>query len=69
MGGHADVIEFFLGKGVSIDDTDWKGWTPLYYASAADKLELAKFLVNKGANIHVRDNGLGMGPVQSMAST
>lgn len=53
-GRHENIVELFLNKGVSIDDTDANGLTPLHYAVRFDHLELTKFLINKGANIHAK---------------
>ncbi|GFT71159.1 hypothetical protein NPIL_297601, partial [Nephila pilipes] len=49
--GHINVVEFFLGKGISIDANDGRGYTPLHYAARKGNLKMVKFLVGKGAGI------------------
>ncbi|GFS56364.1 hypothetical protein NPIL_568051 [Nephila pilipes] len=51
--GHKNVIEFFLiSRKINVDDTDDCSATPLQYAIVGNQLEIVKFLVNRGANIH-----------------
>ncbi|MCA7010493.1 ankyrin repeat domain-containing protein [Wolbachia endosymbiont of Tribolium confusum] len=50
-----DIIEFFLSKGVGINDTDKQGYTPLHYAAWRGRLEVAKFLIEKGADMNAAD--------------
>ncbi|MHB1456491.1 MAG: ankyrin repeat domain-containing protein [Armatimonadota bacterium] len=33
---------------------DPTGWTPLYYAAAGDHVEIAKFLIDNGADINLK---------------
>jgi ankyrin repeat protein len=40
-----------LKTGAPVDGVDWKGFTPLHWASAADHLELARILLDAGAPI------------------
>nr|WP_223158783.1 ankyrin repeat domain-containing protein [Wolbachia endosymbiont of Pentalonia nigronervosa] len=56
QGGSKDVIEFFLSKGVNIDDTDQNNCTPLHYAAWQGELDTVKFLVSQGANVNAKDN-------------
>ncbi|QLK11945.1 ankyrin repeat domain-containing protein [Wolbachia endosymbiont of Diaphorina citri] len=51
-----NIIEFFLGEGVSIDDVD-RSVAPLYYASWNGNFDLVKYLVEKGADINAQDKG------------
>ncbi|WP_265027948.1 ankyrin repeat domain-containing protein [Wolbachia endosymbiont (group A) of Calamotropha paludella] len=64
---YKDIIEFLLGKGVSVDDTSNYGWTPLHYTAWwKGCLEVAKFLVDKGANINAQ-NVYGREPIHIAA--
>ncbi|WP_353272555.1 ankyrin repeat domain-containing protein [Wolbachia endosymbiont (group A) of Urophora cardui] len=63
---YKDIIEFLLGKGVSVDDTSNYGWTPLHYTASKGCLEVAKFLVDKGANINPQ-NVYGREPIHIAA--
>ncbi|WP_353286235.1 ankyrin repeat domain-containing protein [Wolbachia endosymbiont (group A) of Crataerina pallida] len=63
---YKDIIEFLLGKGVSVDDTSNYGWAPLHYTASKGCLEVAKFLVDKGANINPQ-NVYGREPVHIAA--
>ncbi|WP_353283954.1 ankyrin repeat domain-containing protein [Wolbachia endosymbiont (group A) of Lypha dubia] len=50
-----NIIEFLLSKEVGVNDTDKQGYTPLHYAAWRDRLEVAKFLIEKGADINAAD--------------
>ncbi|WP_265021564.1 ankyrin repeat domain-containing protein [Wolbachia endosymbiont (group A) of Icerya purchasi] len=64
---YKDIIEFLLGKGVSVDDTSNYGWTPLHYTAWwKGCLEVAKFLVDKEANINAH-NVYGREPIHIAA--
>ncbi|WP_353285220.1 ankyrin repeat domain-containing protein [Wolbachia endosymbiont (group A) of Beris morrisii] len=63
---YKDIIEFLLGKGVSVDDISNYGWTPLHYTASKDCLGVAKFLVDKGANINAQ-NVYGREPIHIAA--
>ncbi|WP_341812958.1 ankyrin repeat domain-containing protein [Wolbachia endosymbiont (group A) of Cephus spinipes] len=63
---YKDIIEFLLGKGVSVDDTSNYGWTPLHYTASKGCLEVAKFLIDKGASINAQ-NVYGREPIHIAA--
>ncbi|WP_341817117.1 ankyrin repeat domain-containing protein [Wolbachia endosymbiont (group A) of Agelastica alni] len=63
--GHNDIIEFFLSKKVSIDDTSNGDWTPLHYAARFGQLGTVKFLIGKGANINFKDRMDGKKPIHA----
>ncbi|WP_341823711.1 ankyrin repeat domain-containing protein [Wolbachia endosymbiont (group A) of Agelastica alni] len=63
---YKDIIEFLLGKGVSVDDTSNYGWTPLHYTASKGCLEVAKFLIEKGADINA-ENMYGKKPIHRAA--
>ncbi|NSM56492.1 ankyrin repeat domain-containing protein [Wolbachia endosymbiont of Atemnus politus] len=58
--GNLSKVQECLEKGADVNDTNNWGWTPLHWAASDGKLEIVKFLVSKGANIHavkpVRNN-------------
>ncbi|WP_341817238.1 ankyrin repeat domain-containing protein [Wolbachia endosymbiont (group A) of Agelastica alni] len=56
MAGHKNVIEFFISKGINVNDVaTGNGWTSLHYAASAGELDAAKTLVEKGANIGAKN--------------
>lgn len=55
--GYKGVMELLLDKGKGkVNDTDKDGCTLLRYAVIIGNLEAIKFLIDKGANIHAKDN-------------
>ncbi len=53
------VIEFLLAEGANVDDApvsgDLKGFTPLIFAARDNKLEIAKLLIEHGADVNARN--------------
>ncbi|WP_341812568.1 ankyrin repeat domain-containing protein [Wolbachia endosymbiont (group A) of Conops quadrifasciatus] len=54
-GNDQKIVELLL-KGVSVDDTNKNGETPLHYATRNGQLEVAEFLIKKGARVHAKSN-------------
>lgn len=55
--GYKGVMELLLDKGGGkVNDTDKDGYTLLRCAVIIGNLEVIKFLIDKGANIHAKDN-------------
>nr|WP_246198629.1 ankyrin repeat domain-containing protein [Wolbachia endosymbiont of Ctenocephalides felis wCfeJ] len=50
-----NIIEFLLSKEVGVNDTDKQGYTPLHYAAWRGRLEVARFLIEKGSDINAAD--------------
>jgi len=49
---YQQIINYLLDKGININCVGPYGWSPLTHALHNDNLELVKFLVNHGADIH-----------------
>lgn len=58
--GQIDKIGALLGRGVSIDENDRRGWTALNAATEHDQAGVVEFLISKRVKINLRDN-VGMG--------
>ena len=57
--GRHDVIDFFKGRGVSIDTFDGTGNNALIWAIGGGRVDVVEFLLRKGANPNIR-NAAGM---------
>ncbi|CAH1776296.1 unnamed protein product [Owenia fusiformis] len=55
VNGHVSIVDLLLQKGVSIDEVDTKGCTPLIVASQYGKTVLAGYLMGKGARLQITD--------------
>jgi ankyrin repeat protein len=53
--GHIDVMDALLDAGASLEVKDGEGATALSYACLGDSVGAVRILMNRGANIHVRD--------------
>jgi ankyrin repeat protein len=55
---HNDMESFdtLLESGVDLEDTDYNNFTALMYAAYRGRLEMAKKLLERGANIECRDS-------------
>jgi hypothetical protein len=51
-----ELAEYFLSKGVKINDKDDGGNTPLLCAVRANKLDMVMFLVEKGADVNMKND-------------
>ena len=56
-----DVIYMLLNGGVYVDECDYSGYTALHRAASAGDLNLATFLLERGARIDASDWGLDGG--------
>ncbi|CAB3370034.1 Hypothetical predicted protein [Cloeon dipterum] len=50
-----DLLEYVFEKGISIDDRDRRGNTPLMAAAEIGSLEVFKFFVEKGADLNAKN--------------
>ncbi|XP_048459628.1 probable protein S-acyltransferase 23 [Rhincodon typus] len=55
--GHVTVAEILLQAGVSVDERDQRGCTPLIIASQYGHIALCCYLVGKGASLQACDSG------------
>ncbi|KAK2722691.1 hypothetical protein QYM36_003020 [Artemia franciscana] len=52
--GNLDICQQLVSRGVTIDDLDSGGGTPLYYAAESNQLDVTRYLLEKGANPNVK---------------
>ncbi|OAG13316.1 ankyrin, partial [Alternaria alternata] len=60
VGAHA-AVRLLVHAGSNVDTTNTAGWTPLHKAIDKDKLDIARFLLKRGANANANDNALNTG--------
>jgi ankyrin repeat protein len=53
--GHFEAAKFILEQKAGTEEGGQYGWTPLMWASLAGKIEIAKLLVQYGANVNACD--------------
>ena len=51
-----DTCKFFIDLGISVNEKDKDGETPIYYACEENNIETAEFLLNNGAIINIKNN-------------
>lgn len=51
-----ELVEFFLSKGINVNEKDDGGNTPLLCAVRANKLDMVMFLVEKGADVNAKND-------------
>lgn len=53
--GHTETVKLLLDANAPVNQP---GWTPLIYAAARDRVDIARLLIGKGANVNAAaDNG------------
>ena len=55
--GDLEAVQAFLDKGVSANARSFQGGSPLMYSVTRNRLEIAKLLIDNGADINFRYNG------------
>lgn len=56
-GGHVDVVEALLARGVSVDNPDGAGFTALHTAAASGRISVVRALLKAGADVFTRVGG------------
>lgn len=54
--GHVEVVKLYLKYKADPNSQDYNGKTPLHYTGEENFLEIAKLLIDAGANIHLKDS-------------
>ena len=54
--GHAKCIEMVLDRGISPEESDIHGQTPIYYAARDGRVDVIKLLIQWGADVNHKDN-------------
>ncbi len=55
--GNLNEVEDLVSQNANVNTTDIYSWTPLHWATFKDHLEIARFLIKKGADINAADKG------------
>lgn len=50
------LVQILINAGSDIDATDISNRTPLFYAASKNMLDVVSFLIEHGADIHIKDN-------------
>lgn len=58
--GSAEICEFLLKEGATIEVQDFEGLTPLHWAARKSNLEITRLLLAYGANINAKTNNKRM---------
>jgi quinoprotein dehydrogenase-associated probable ABC transporter substrate-binding protein len=53
-----DRVKFLIGKGADVNKPDSQGWTPLLNAARQKKDEIAKALIELGADVNLANDGM-----------
>lgn len=57
------IVQILLDAGVSAEEADYIGWTPLVFAVARQHVGLVSFLIEKGANVNFQVPGANKTPL------
>ena len=58
-----NAVENFINQGQNINERDDKGYTPLHYALLKNRFEIARKLIDAGANVNAPSSENGMTPL------
>jgi ankyrin repeat domain-containing protein 50 len=53
--GHYDIVQILLTHGADIDSKDADGRSTLYVLALDNRLPMAKFFIQQGADVETRD--------------
>jgi ankyrin repeat protein len=67
--GDADLIATLLEAGADINAAGEDGFTPLHYAIHHNKIEAAKFLIARGADLHKKDSTFRQSAIDFIAAS
>jgi ankyrin repeat protein len=54
--GDISTVKQIIAYGIDVNDTTYRGMTPLMYAAIYNQSEIAKLLLENGANLDMKDN-------------
>ena len=54
--GDYNKVRLALNFGADVEAKDDWGWTPLYWASKRNHIEIVKLLIERGADVNAKDN-------------
>jgi ankyrin repeat protein len=66
--GNLEAVEFLLKKGASIDAVDSLNFTPLLHAVYKGHLNIARLLLDWGADVNAIENSMGLSPLHEACS-
>ena len=66
--GDIQAVKQHLDAGADVNDKDDKGFAPLVYACGEGHVELSEFLIDKGADMHVKAGYPALSPLHAAAS-
>jgi uncharacterized protein len=55
--GDIATVKQIIAYGIDVNDTTNRGMTPLMYAAVYNQSEIARLLIEKGADLYKKDNG------------
>jgi ankyrin repeat protein len=61
--GDLKRVQQLVDSGTNVNELDKTGFTALHWAAMTNKIEVAKFLIKKGADVNIRDSKMFMSPL------
>ena len=53
--GHQEIVEYLVSKGADMNAVNETGLSCLHYASSKNRVDIAKYLVDSGCHLNLRD--------------
>ncbi len=66
---HTEMVACLIAYEANLDEQNVYGWTPLISAILQAHIETATYLINNGADIHLRERYVNLTPLMRAAST